>query len=118
MQFLLWRVAAGAGDLRAECLLVVDDVDELVGQWCRDLGVPCLGVGFLGGRGPVAVVGYHDLGLEESLSGIIHDLVAQLGFGNVLAQLLNTGALGGGAVLVDDLVALPLGTLFKIPVLI
>ena len=53
----------------------------------------------------------HNLGLEESLSGIIHDLVAQLGFGNVLAQLLNTGALGGGAVLVDDLVALPLGTL-------
>merc|ERR1719414_1794236 len=53
----------------------------------------------------------HNLGLEKSLSGIIHDLVAQLGFGNVLAQLLNTGALGGGAVLVDDLVALPLGTI-------
>merc|ERR1719414_1602903 len=53
----------------------------------------------------------HNLGLEESLSGIIHDLIAQLGFGNVLAQLLNTGALGGRAVLVDDLVALPLGTI-------
>ena len=55
----------------------------------------------------------HNLGFEESLSGIIHDLVAQLGFGNVLAQLLNTGALGGGAVLVNHLVALPLGALIK-----
>ena len=55
----------------------------------------------------------HNLGFEESLSGIIHDLVAQLGFGNVLAQLLNTGALGGGAVLVNHLVALPLGNLIE-----
>merc|ERR1739848_268528 len=34
----------------------------------------------------------HDLGLEESLCSIIHDLVAELGFSNVLSQLLDTSA--------------------------
>ena len=55
----------------------------------------------------------HDFGLEESLSSVVHDLVAQLGLGNVFAELLDSGALGGGAVLVDDLVALALGSLNK-----
>ena len=45
----------------------------------------------------------HDLGLEESLCGVIHDLVAELGLGNVLSQLLDAGALGWWAVLVNDL---------------
>ena len=45
----------------------------------------------------------HDLGLEEGLGGIVHDFVAQLGLGNVLAQLLDAGALGWGTVLVDNL---------------
>ena len=53
----------------------------------------------------------HNLGLEESLSGIIHDLVAQLGFGNVLAQLLDTSTLGCGSVFVNDLVAFTFGGL-------
>ena len=55
----------------------------------------------------------HDFGLEESLSGVVHDLVAELGFGNVLAQLLDTGALGSRAVLVDDLIALALRSLLS-----
>ena len=45
----------------------------------------------------------HNLGLEESLGGVIHDLVAQLGLGDVLTELLDAGAGGRGAILVDDL---------------
>ncbi len=30
----------------------------------------------------------HDLGLEESLGSIVHDFVAELGLGNVLAELV------------------------------
>merc|ERR1711899_553639 len=51
----------------------------------------------------------HDFGLEESLCGIVHDLVAQLGFGNVLAQLLDTSTLGCGSVFVNDFVAFTFG---------
>jgi hypothetical protein len=51
----------------------------------------------------------HDFGLEESLCGVIHDFVAELGLGDVLAELLDAGALGSGTVLVDDLIALSLG---------
>ena len=53
----------------------------------------------------------HDFGLEESLCGIVHDLVAQLGFGNVLAQLLDTSTLGCGSVFVDDFVTFAFGSL-------
>ena len=53
----------------------------------------------------------HDFGLEESLCGIVHDLVAQFGFGNVLAQLLDTSTLGCGSVFVNDLVAFTFGGL-------
>ena len=45
----------------------------------------------------------HDLGLEESLSSIVHDLVAQLGLGDVLADLLDAGAGGWWTVFVDNL---------------
>ncbi len=55
----------------------------------------------------------HNLGLEEGLRGVVHDLVAELGLGDVLAELLDAGALGLGTVLVDDLIALPLGGLTK-----
>merc|ERR1719273_1187899 len=48
----------------------------------------------------------HDFGLEESLCGIVHDLVAQFGFGNVLAQLFDTSTLRCGSVFVDDFVLL------------
>merc|ERR1712018_486703 len=51
----------------------------------------------------------HDFGFEESLSGIVHDLVAELGFGNVLTQLFDTGTLGGRSVFVNDLVAFTFG---------
>merc|ERR1719309_9129 len=54
----------------------------------------------------------HDLGLEEGLGSVIHDLVAELGLSNVLSQLLDASSSGlGGAVFVNDLVALPLGSL-------
>ena len=53
----------------------------------------------------------HDLGLEEGLSGVVHDLVAQLGLGDVLTELFDTGAERRGTVLVNDFVALPLGSL-------
>ena len=45
----------------------------------------------------------HNLGLEESLGGVIHDLVAQLGLGDVLTELLDASTGGRGAILVDDL---------------
>ena len=53
----------------------------------------------------------HDFGFEESLSGIVHDLVAELGFGNVLAQLFDTGTLGSRSVFVNDLVTFTFGGL-------
>ena len=53
----------------------------------------------------------HDFGLEESLCGIVHDFVAELGFGNVFAQLLDTGSLGCRSVLVDNFVAFTFGSL-------
>jgi len=54
----------------------------------------------------------HDLGLEESLCSIIHDLVAQLGFSNVLSQLLDTSATGlGGTIFVNNFVTFSLGSL-------
>jgi hypothetical protein len=46
------------------------------------------------------------------LSSIVHDLVAELRLGNVFTKLFDTSALGFGAVLVNDLVALTLGSLF------
>ena len=55
----------------------------------------------------------HDFGLEESLCGIVHDLVAELGFGNVFAQLLDTGSLGCRSVLVDNFVAFTFGSLLE-----
>ena len=45
----------------------------------------------------------HDLGLKECLSSIVHDLVAELGLGDVLPQLLDASSLGWGTVLVNDL---------------
>lgn len=45
----------------------------------------------------------HNLGLEESLGGVIHDLIAQLGLGDVLTELLDAGAGGWRAILVNDL---------------
>merc|ERR1711990_603582 len=54
----------------------------------------------------------HDLGLEEHLGGVVHDLVAQLGLSNVLSELLDTSTSSlGRTILVNDLVALSLGTL-------
>ena len=54
----------------------------------------------------------HDLGLKEGLGSVIHDFVAKLGLGNVFSQLLDTSASGlGGAIFVNDFVALPLGSL-------
>jgi len=53
----------------------------------------------------------HDFGLEESLSGIVHNLVAELGLGNVFAELFDAGSLGSGSVFVDDLVAFAFGSL-------
>ena len=53
----------------------------------------------------------HNFGFEESLSGIVHDLVAQLGLGDVFTQLFNASALGRGSVFVNDLIAFPLGSL-------
>ena len=53
----------------------------------------------------------HDFGLEESLCGIVHDFVAELGFGNIFAQLLDTGSLGCRSVLVDNFVAFTFGSL-------
>ena len=55
----------------------------------------------------------HDFGLEESLCGIVHDFVAELGFGNVFAQLLDTGSLGCRSVLVDNFVAFTFGSLLE-----
>ena len=54
-----------------------------------------------------------DFGLEESLCGIVHDFVAELGFGNVFAQLLDTGSLGCRSVLVDNFVAFTFGSLLE-----
>merc|ERR1719320_1722840 len=34
----------------------------------------------------------HDLGLQEGLGSIVHDFVAELGFCNILSQLLDTSA--------------------------
>merc|ERR1719273_1415982 len=51
----------------------------------------------------------HDFGLEESLCGIVHDLVAQLRFGNVFTQLLDAGTLGCRSIFVDDFVAFTFG---------
>merc|ERR1719250_374465 len=34
----------------------------------------------------------HDLGLQEGLGSIVHDFVAELGFSNILSQLLDTSA--------------------------
>merc|ERR1712045_666704 len=52
----------------------------------------------------------HDLHLEESLGGIVHDLVGQLGLGNVLPQLLDTSASSlGSSILVNHLVTFVLG---------
>ncbi len=45
----------------------------------------------------------HDLDLEESLSRVVHDFVAQLGLGDVLAQLFDAGAGRWWAILVNDL---------------
>merc|ERR1712003_317755 len=54
----------------------------------------------------------HYLGLEEHLGGVIHDLIAELRLGDVLPELLDASAPSlGGAILVNDLVALPLGGL-------
>ena len=53
------------------------------------------------------------IGLEESLSSVIHDLVAELGLGDVLSQLLDASALGRWAIFVNDLIAFPLGSLKK-----
>merc|ERR1712186_249533 len=54
----------------------------------------------------------HDLGLQEGLGSVIHDLVAELGLSNVLSQLLDASTPGlGRAILVNDLVTLPLGGL-------
>lgn len=55
----------------------------------------------------------HDFGLEESLCGIVHDFVAELGFGNVFAQLLDTSSLGCRSVLVDNFVAFTFGSLLE-----
>ena len=55
----------------------------------------------------------HDFGLEESLCGIVHDFVAELGFGNIFAQLLDTGSLGCRSVLVDNFVAFTFGSLLE-----
>ena len=49
----------------------------------------------------------HDLHLEESLGGVVHDLVAQLGLCDVLSELLDASTSGlGGSILVNDFVAL------------
>merc|ERR1719195_907643 len=58
----------------------------------------------------------HDLGLEEDLGGIVQDLVAQLGLGNVLSQLLDASTPSlGRTILVNDLVTLPLASLTICP---
>jgi hypothetical protein len=45
----------------------------------------------------------HNLGLEEGLGCIVHDFVAQLGLGDVLAELLDTSSLWWRSVLVNNL---------------
>ena len=53
----------------------------------------------------------HDLGLEEGLSCVVHDFIAQFGLCNVLPELLDAGAAGLlGAVQVDDLICVVLGS--------
>lgn len=57
---------------------------------------------------PVCIYGshlnvVHDLGLEEGLGCIVHDFVAQLGLGDVLAKLLDASSLWWGSVLVNNL---------------
>ena len=47
----------------------------------------------------------HNFGFEESLSGIVHDLVTELGLGNVLTQLFDTSSQRSGSVLINDFVA-------------
>jgi len=53
----------------------------------------------------------HDFGLEESLSSVVHDLIAKFGLSNVFTQLLDTSTFGSGTVLVNDLVALTLSSI-------
>merc|ERR1719360_391433 len=53
----------------------------------------------------------HNLGLEECLGRVIHDLVAQLGLSNVLPELLDASATSlRGTVAVNDLVSIVLGS--------
>merc|ERR1719228_759568 len=60
----------------------------------------------------------HDLHLEESLGCVVHDLVGQLGLGDVLPELLDAVASGlGGSVLVDHLVTLVLRLLATLQLL-
>merc|ERR1719228_2034972 len=60
----------------------------------------------------------HDLDLKESLGGIVHDLVGQLGLCNVLPQLLDTVASSlGCSIFVNHLVALILGLLTALQLL-
>jgi len=52
-----------------------------------------------------------DLGLEESLGSVVHDLVTQLGLGDVFSKLLDARPSGAlGTVQVDQLVTLVLGS--------
>ena len=53
----------------------------------------------------------HDFGFEESLCSIVHDLVTELGFGNVLTQLFDTSSQRSGSILIDDFVAFTFGGL-------
>merc|ERR1711887_269983 len=49
----------------------------------------------------------HDLGLQEGLGSIVHDFVAELGFCNVLSQLLDTSATSfWGSVQINNLVSI------------
>merc|ERR1719376_1048427 len=53
----------------------------------------------------------HDLGLQEGLGSIVHDFVTELGFCNILPQLLDTSATSfWGSVQINNLVSIVLGT--------
>merc|ERR1719483_530187 len=53
----------------------------------------------------------HDLGLQESLSSIVHDLIAQLGFCNVFSELLDTGTTSlWGSVQINNLISIVLSS--------
>merc|ERR1719219_671765 len=54
----------------------------------------------------------HDLGLQEYLRGVVHDLVTQLGLGDVLSQMFDTGATTlCWTIFINDFITFPLSSL-------